>query len=56
MNEEKWYCVAVVIALIGALLWGVHLISESKECASKNGLYVVNAQPLPVCLKAEVIK
>lgn len=56
MDEEKWYAVAVAIILIGALLWCVHLVSESKECASKKGLYVVNAQPFPVCLKAEVIQ
>lgn len=56
MSEERMYGIAVALILIGALLWGVHLISEAKECASKNGLYVANAQPFPVCLKAEVIQ
>lgn len=55
MNEEKWYIVAAFLVLLGGLLWCIHLVSESKECASKNGVYIVNAQPFPVCLK-EVTK
>lgn len=56
MNEEKWFMVAVFLILIGALLMGIHFISEAKECASKGGYYMTPSGSWPVCLKAEVVK
>lgn len=47
---------AIFLIVLGSLLWGIHLISESKKCAEKSGLYMVYAEPWPVCLKTEVIK